>query len=281
MVYSLAPVPPGRWKGGIVPAVVGGLAVLFLVAPAISMSPPEPGRLVSALHPDTTPPQEHGALFENLTGPVGFADTGSRLTIELRFEVPAGSTIPPGSLIHVPGTVAQFNTVTGAMHVYLSEANVSVNGTGLVTSSVNVSDRFTSPETFPAHTNATLSSQGFAVTTSWPEGSAKLGAQWRWSLATTDGATTGGGWAPWERIGAAQLAWVVSSSPTSLPVGAPFPICLSGPVGNRTFTIHVTTSVPFETFEGPLASVPQGSGTYCWNTTMPTGVGSQSVTVHL
>ncbi len=227
--------------------------------------------------------QGSGNFYLNTTGPSGFVDPGSRLTVQYRIYDPTYPASSGPATVRVPATLATFATTGGSViRVFLSPTNFVLRGDGAVSEVANGSMRLATGETFVAGANATISSNGYAVQASWAPGTYPVRLQWQWVVTLADGTQTAGPWSGWSTISPAQIATIVGQPPSSLAVGGAFPICLAGPIAGREFTVHIATTAPIQTFNGPTVTVPASFGSFfCWNTTIPSTWGPQTVLAHI
>jgi hypothetical protein len=262
---------------------LGGSALAVLVA-AVTLLSLGPTGVAHAARPapaaDLLP---MGNFALNASGPNGFLDPGSRLTVQYHVQ---SSTYPSSNgpaQVRVPPTTATFTASTGTTyHAFLAATNFTIDGKLPSASIANGSVRLTSGATFRSTTNATLSSSEFAVMATWAPGSYPVQVQWQWVVTLADGSQTLGPWSAWTTVTPAQLAVLANAPPSTVPLGGNYPVCLTGPIAGREFTVHMSTVAPTETFAGPTVTVPTGfTGNFCWNTTAPSAVASQTVIVHI
>lgn len=250
------------------------LGFVLATGPALANAAPAARPLV-----DLAP---SGNFFLAVPGPHGFVDPGSRLTVQYRVQSPTfPGTGGPGT-IHVPASIVTFTTNTGtSIHLFLPVNSFTVTGPNSPSSIANDSLRLATGATFGT-SNATLSSNGFAVQASWNPGQYPVQIQWEWVVVLADGTQTVGPWSPWTAVSPAQIATIVGTTPTTVALGGNFPLCLSGPIGDRQFSVHFSTTAPVTTFNGPTITVPSPIGSeYCWNSTLPSNWAPQTVTAHL
>ena len=273
-----------RYPEDLTPVVFG----LFLIVLLLTFSVPGAGAVrpgtPAAVHPSTVHLASvyHGNLYVNVSGPLGFADIGSRVSAQYRFLVSDFTSGGGGNQLRIPSTIVLLPARQGPLHFYLPSGNLTVNSSSTPTGTINGSVRLTSSVTFNTTPVAALTSQGFAVMASWLRCEFQVFFQWQWKLLRSDGSATDGPWSNWSKLVPTQTAWIQNSPPRDVAAGAPYLVCLGGPIATRTFSVHLSTSAPVVSFSGPAVTVPPGFvGVYCFNTTMPSDITPQAAIIHV
>jgi len=224
----------------------------------------------------------HSNLYVNASAPSAALPPGEEFAAAYAVQVPGYTPALGPATVRIPNAVVQIPTTTGAMHLYLTQVNLSVTSTAVVTGAAGPLTRFGSPLAFNASAIAFLSTQGIAVTASWPYAGPAVQFRWHWTMTAPDGNTSSGPWSAWTSVVPGQLADIAIPISHVWTIGQAYEMCFSGPVGGRTFSIHLATSTPVQQLDGGAATVPVGGPTpYCWNSTLPTQVAPQSAFIHL
>jgi hypothetical protein len=252
------------------------------VAPSGSAAVPVSSGSHALASASSPTPTNNGALTANGSGPNAAEDSAYKITIAYHVQF-ANVTYPQGPYsVAIPGLVALLPTTTGELHIYLPPSNfTSPSRTG---ESPYTSDslRVPSGTDFTTSAPATLSSSGLALMASWPYGNGSIEVQWQWIATFGDGSQQTGALSPWQYVEPTQIALIEGYPPTSLPAGSNYELCLGGPIAGRTFSVHFTSTQPVQTYNGPQVTIPLSeSGTYCWNSTIPSPLAPQSLSIHL
>jgi hypothetical protein len=113
-----------------------------------------------------------------------------------------------------------------------------------------------------------------------PPGS-EIAMSWRWSFLSPNGSTSYGPWSSPQVIAPPIPATPGGSWGTNWVLGSAYPVCLSGAIGGRSFTLRVIIADPPSTIALPTVSVPIGFEDLCWNSTLPGGISPQPASLHL
>ena len=267
--------------------VVTVLLLSGLVGSAFSTAPAAPSARASPLAVAATsfptgPLSYHAALFVNATGPTGSVFPGEQVSAQFRVQAPAYTSAGGAGQIRIPNSVLIFPSTTGSLHVYLSAVNFTISSNGSVQSAAGPSARWALAEAFNTSSTAVMSTQGLAVTASWPYGQFPVQFSWRWVMTAVDGTPTSGSWSAWSQVTPPQIANLATSPSKSWNLGEPYSLCMNGPIGGRVFEVHVSIADPVEEYTGASVTVPSSFGSaYCWNNTVPANTTPQQAFIHI
>ncbi|HEV2316117.1 MAG TPA: hypothetical protein VGV89_00885 [Thermoplasmata archaeon] len=272
-----------RLGRGLRPIGVVVAALLVLTVPGIGTLSPTARPPVGSEPAASTPPQPfHGNLAVADGSPPGTAQLGSSLSVSYRISLNRSSSAIGAGIVRVPGSVATFPVASGEVRVPVPSEVYNVSPLGTFLGTANVSLVLQSTESFNGSSNATFTSDGLAVMTSWPRGSVALGFQWRWSLHAVGRPPADGPWSGPATLLPDRVAWLEGDPPGRVILGGSYPVCLSGPIAGRSFAIHVAFANSSPPFVGVTAAAPATSASpFCWNTTLPSTVSQANGLVHL
>lgn len=269
---------------GLLAIVAGAVILTSALLSSVSPQSPPATRAVDAdrsgtLGPSVAPPSDHGNFTLGAPAPTGTYSANTKMTVSYQVQVPSFESGAAAGLVHVPETEATFNTAGGEIHVFLPAENFTITGSGPTGLTPNSTTLLASSGTFTTGV-PTFTTEGFALTASWPYGGPEVQVQWSWTLS---GATTGAsGWTPWASVDPTEVAWISGTPNEFVTLGSLYNFCLSGPVAGRTFALHITTNDPSEIFNGAEATAPASTTKpFCWTTVMPTGVPPQQAIIHV
>lgn len=221
-------------------------------------------------------------LFVNDSAPSGAFPAGETVTVVYSIQVvgaPAGAV---GTKVDIPSAVVQLPATSSAVRLYPRAVEVTIGPNGSVWATPGAGTLISSPITFNTTGNAFLSTYGVAVMASWPYGQYTIQFQWRWVLVAADGASTTGPWSNPVSVLPALLAKFAVPPQSSWVKGAPYALCLTGPIVGRTFSVHVYISNPLQQFDdGPVTVSSSAAVPFCWNSTLPNNVHPQQASIHL
>lgn len=265
---------------GVLAAVVaiGGAGLLIGELPTAAGQAPRTGAEMAA----NTSLVPHSALYVNASAPSAPMAPGEEFAAIFEVMVPAYTSGIAGDQVVIPPAYVQIPTTTGALHLYLNAVNFTVAGSAAESAPAGPPTRFGTALAFNASTVAALSSQQVAVTATWPYGGPSVEFRWTWTATAQDGSTAQGNYSAWTSVTPGQLASPTQAVAHTWVIGSPYELCLGGPIGGRTFSLHLATSSPVEQIDGGAVSVPVGPhAQFCWNSTFAVSVTPQQAFVHL
>lgn len=270
-------------KRGLVVGCAFAIVVLGLWAPPAPAAPTASAGSdfeILNLHPNVL--SHNGNFVVDLGSPSGTVSIGTRVSVQYQLEVPGYPLSAAAGQLRIPGTVASFPISNRSLTIHLSAANFTVHPGGSVSPVGSGATTLLTTSTFNRSSVANLSTQGFAVQASWPIGQYSVDVDWSWILTGSNGSQVRSPTSPWTVVQPTQLVSMAGTPPGSVNAGGEYPVCLAGPIAGRTFSVHLTTGFPVQTFSGPAVTVPtSAAGTYCWNTTVPLTFGPGSCEMHL
>jgi hypothetical protein len=262
--------------GGVVATLALGSVS---VGSARTNGPPSGAVAAGAPSPN---PTSNGDLTANGTGPGSAQDSAFKISVAYRIELVNVSNPAGPYSVQIPGLVALLPTATSELHLYLGPTNFTAATRTAVSPYYSTGLRVPPGTSFSTVIPAELSSQGVALTASWAYGQGTIAVQWQWIATFGDGSQQSGPVSPWQYVVPTELVTIASSPPTTLPPGASYPICLTGPVAGRTFAVHFSSLSPVVTYDGPQVTVPASYGAeYCWNSSLPAPTAPETLAVHL
>jgi hypothetical protein len=183
--------------------------------------------------------------------------------------------------VHLPAFVVKFPTVGGADPQFpfsVPPKNLTFSAVG----SLSYVSTLTLNQPAPFHIgwNATLTSQGFAPSSSLPWGTVAFNVSWSYNLSSSAGsAKASSGSSARQAIFPAQTVTITYSGPSNVPVGTQFTACLAGPIGNRTFGLRGVnaTGVVFANLTQPVGS----NSTICLALPIPASYSPQKSSIQL
>lgn len=272
------------------PAVTLIAALILLTLAGVSHAPGRssvvtPAAVSDGVHPSLSVSPyltSHANLLVNDTAPSGAFPAGETLTVVYSIQVlgaPAGAI---GTKVDIPSAVVQLPATPSVVRLYPHSVEATIGPNGSVWATPGSGTTISSSIAFNATGNSFLSTYGVAVTASWPYGQYTIQFQWRWVLVAADGASTTGPWSSPVSVLPALLAKFAVPPPSSWVKGAPYALCLTGPIAGRTFSVHVYISDPLQQFDDGPVSVPSSAAVpFCWNSTLPNDVHTQLASIHL
>jgi hypothetical protein len=247
-------------------------------------SAPDSGAQVAAAPVISTsgPLSYHAALYVNDSAPAGNYLPGEEVSAQFEVQIPKYVS-PDGALqVRIPNSLAEFPSTQGELHVYLSAVNFTVTSDAVFEAAAGPAARWTQATAFNASGVAFVSTQGLSVMGSWAYGEFSVKFSWRWVMTAVDGTPTSGNWSPMASVDPPSVANLASSPAHYWTVAEPYRMCMNGPIGGRTFGIHVSIANPVEQFNGAAFTVPSGfTNAYCWNNTLPTNLSTQQAFIHI
>jgi len=191
------------------------------------------------------------------------------------------SSGPPQSVV-VPSAIVRFPSTVGYSQLILPAVNVTIQNNGTVVVPVGPLIREAAGRSIAVNQTASLSTQGLAVTATWSPGMYPTDVRWQWLEVNPDGGRTNGSWSAWQQVDPAQVLTVVGALPKIITEGVPYAICLSGPIGGRSFAVHLSVGANGTQLALGVADVPVGAvAPFCFNNTLAVPVAPQAAYIHL
>jgi hypothetical protein len=266
-----------------------GIGLLFLAlliaVPNGLAGAPAPSTLATPAHAAPAqggpPLTYHANLYLASPVPAGPMSFGEELAATYGVMVPAFPSWSPPEYVVVPSALLTFPPSAGGSQVYLPAENVTIRTNASVTVAVGPAVR-ESARTVPPNASASLSTQGVAVSASWPTGTYSVEVRWQWTLISPNGGRTSGNWSAWESVAPAQIAGIVGSAPKVLVPGSPFDFCLNGTLQGRSFSLHLSMGANGSQLDLGNATIPDRSTpVFCWNSTISSSLSPQPAYLHV
>ncbi|MCI4345931.1 MAG: hypothetical protein L3K07_04180 [Thermoplasmata archaeon] len=211
--------------------------------------------------------------------PVAGAVVMGQFVVSLTSPLPASGTLS----VWVPQAEATFFFSNGSVHLFRPAFELNFSS-GSPTSSPleNLSTLVRVGLPFNQSSSAILSSQLAAVMSDQPYGAVHLAVTWHWILISPDGSTFSGAWGRPYSVLPALFVQMTNAGPTVLHPGDSFGMCLTGPLGGRTFSLHLEIANPLNDFVRVNRTVaPNTTGPLCWSARVATWVSPQVLIAHV
>ncbi|MCI4363680.1 MAG: hypothetical protein L3K13_05175 [Thermoplasmata archaeon] len=211
--------------------------------------------------------------------PVAGAVVMGQFVVSLTSPLPASGTLS----VWVPQAEATFFFSNGSVHLFRSafELNFS-SGTPTSSPLENMSTIVRIGLPFNQSSSAILSSQLAAVMSDQPYGAVHLAVSWHWILISPDGSASSGAWGRPYAVLPALFVQMTNAGPTVLHPGDSFGMCLTGPLGGRTFSLHLEVANPLNDFIRVNRTVALNStGPLCMTARVATWVSPQVLIAHV
>ncbi|MCI4341911.1 MAG: hypothetical protein L3K11_06040 [Thermoplasmata archaeon] len=268
-------------------------AVVLLALPVLAGLPPSanrpvaPGSPAAAGHPlpagFSTSPNGNFTLFTG--GPTGAFYPGTLFRAEYSLTLLAAPPGAPPLQVWVPPPLLSFSTSLGAVHLFGPWANFTFGAPGSPSANqsavFNVSAFTLTSGSFVAGNKTIFTSQLVSVMANLPYGAANLSLSWRWKIVQPDGGTSSSAWSPPAVIHPGYYVSVVSAGPSALgPLGS-YAVCITGPLGGRTFSLHLEIAKPLDDFSKTNITAPASATSLCWSTSVPPGIPAGPLLAHV
>ena|SRR5579862_9252959 len=270
------------WAEGVSVGLVVLLASLpGVIAGATPSFGAEP-RPTSLAAPSVAALVYHANLSFTVSVPAVVLPMGVEFGSTYEVVVPTFPSSSQPEYVLVPGALLRFPTSVGYSQLNLPAVNVTIRDNGTVTVPIGPLIREAAGRTIPINQTATLSTQGVAVSATWPAGKYPTDVRWQWLEVNPNGGRTNGSWSAWQEVDPAQVVSVLGTVPKIISVGNTYPICLEGPIAGRSFAVHLSVGLNGTQIKLGVAEVPLLSPSpFCFNNTLSVPVSPQAAYLHV
>jgi hypothetical protein len=224
----------------------------------------------------------HANVYLPAPAPSGSWPVGEEIGIVYAVTVADFPSWSPPGFVVIPNALFQIQALAGPTQFYLPAVNFTIHNAGTIEAPAGPLIRDTVAQRIPINQTALLSTQGLAVTASWPLGLYNVGIRWHWNLVAPNGGQTNGTWSPWGNVSPGRILNIIGTVPKSWNDFTPLQLCIGGSIGGRTFSVHLATGANGSQVDLGAATVPlQTPIPYCWTTMLNVTLVPQTAFIHL